>query len=284
MEYHFNKEIAVTYGLDEAIFIHNLVHWVEKNKINKKHFHFGTYWTYNSISAFCELFPFWSKKQIERILKSLIESDGVISSSINKKGYDRTKWYAIVDESIFLAYSLKKEEYWPTAISPNGEMEFSKTGNPFLQTGTPIPYSNTDSKNTDIEGDELKNSSAELDFNLPINKKNKKEKRAPNPLFVACKDFWLTEVHPDWTFGAVQGINLKYIIDKLRILILKKRDTCNDDDILQLFKVMCIGLPDYFKNKDIQVINSKFNEIVTELQERKNARPKYTKGESIFRS
>ena len=40
MEYSFNIEHAKEYGVEEAIFLKNLIHWIRKNKANnnkKKH-------------------------------------------------------------------------------------------------------------------------------------------------------------------------------------------------------------------------------------------------------
>ena len=34
-EFHFNGELARRYGVDEAVFLHSLVFWVEKNQIGR---------------------------------------------------------------------------------------------------------------------------------------------------------------------------------------------------------------------------------------------------------
>lgn len=147
MDYSFNKQVAILYGVEEATMVHNFVHWIEKNRANGKHFYKGTYWTYNSIKAFCEIFPFWTKRQIERILKSLIDKQAIISDEFNEMAYDRTRWYAIKDIMIFDYYGLQISKYYDLeTISPNGEMETTKSGNGFPQTVEPIPYSKQDSK------------------------------------------------------------------------------------------------------------------------------------------
>ena len=71
MNYSFDIFLAKEVGVNEAIMIQNLVFWISKNKANEKHYHDGRYWTYNSQQALEEIFPFWSKYQIQRILKSL---------------------------------------------------------------------------------------------------------------------------------------------------------------------------------------------------------------------
>ena len=132
INYCFNCEYAKRFGVDEAIMLENLIFWIKKNKANGKHFHDGRYWTYNSIKAFEELFPFWSKRQIERILKSLEKQNILYTGNYNKSHYDRTKWYAINEEVI--------------SFSPNEEMEKHETGNENNGTVEPIPNINT---NTD---------------------------------------------------------------------------------------------------------------------------------------
>lgn len=71
MDYSFNAEIAQIYGVDEAVFIHNLYWWIAKNEANGRHYHDGRTWTYNTMKAFAELFPFWSERQLSRIIHKL---------------------------------------------------------------------------------------------------------------------------------------------------------------------------------------------------------------------
>ena len=100
MNHTFNVEVAKNTGVDGAIIIENIYYWLLKNKANKKHYHDGFYWTYNSVKAFEELFPYWSVKQISRILNSL-ERDGYLKTgNYNKLAYDRTKWYTLTEKTL----------------------------------------------------------------------------------------------------------------------------------------------------------------------------------------
>lgn len=132
MQYIFDIDDAVDYGVDEAIMLYNFKFWINKNIANSKNYFDGRYWTYNSINAFSKLFPFWSKKQIIRILNSLIKKGVLITGNYNKIGYDRTKWYALMDESILL----------------NSQNELTKRANGIDQTVEPIPDNKPD-VNTD---------------------------------------------------------------------------------------------------------------------------------------
>lgn len=94
---NFDPNIAKAIGVEEAIMFSNIEFWVEKNKSNNKQFKNGRYWTYNSLNAFSELFPFWTKKQIRRILNNLKEKGYIETSIFNKYKYDRTFWYTVND-------------------------------------------------------------------------------------------------------------------------------------------------------------------------------------------
>ena len=132
MHYSFDIDHAMEYGVDEAIMIQNFQFWITKNKANNRHNHDGRTWTYNSIEAFSRLLPFWTRRQIERILNSLISQKVLIKGVHNKTKYDRTSWYAFVDESLFIN------------ISPNGEMGNTKKGIGIHQSERPIPDTDTD--------------------------------------------------------------------------------------------------------------------------------------------
>ena len=129
MNIHFDSEVAKVVGVDGAIMLNNLNFWIIKNEANGKHFYDGNYWTYNSIDAFTKIFDFWSKRQIERILKNLKEKEFIITGNYNKQQYDRTVWYALTEKGKALLrsnpheYSFHQTGKW---IPPNGEMEFTK--------------------------------------------------------------------------------------------------------------------------------------------------------------
>lgn len=132
MNYNFNIEIAKQYGVNEAIMIANFQFWIAKNKANEQGFKDGSYWTYNSVKAFRDLFPFWSEKQIRTILNSLVKQNVLKTGNYNQSSYDRTLWYAFIDE-----------EKW---ICPNGNFHFTKWANGFDQMGKPIPDNKPDIK------------------------------------------------------------------------------------------------------------------------------------------
>ena len=135
MDYSFNGDVAKIYGTDAAIFIHNIYWWVRKNKANNTHFYDGRWWTYNSVSAWHELFPFFTVNQIRRISERLEKSGAIIVGNYNPVKYDHTKWYTLAD-TIWQIY------HTDLADLPNQSGKFAK----------PIPVSKPDSK-PDIDSD-----------------------------------------------------------------------------------------------------------------------------------
>lgn len=133
MIYHFDGDVAEKYGTDCAVFIAPMQYWIAKNAANERHFYEGRYWTYNSLSALERLFPFWSRRQIERIIRDLKKAGVLLVGHYSKNAYDRTTFYAI-DESRL-------------PISPNGEMDLPDNGNDISPNGEIIKEQN----NTQIE-------------------------------------------------------------------------------------------------------------------------------------
>jgi hypothetical protein len=143
MEHHFNIEVASQYGVNEAIFCSNLYFWVKQNEANKKHFYDGRFWTYNSMEAYTKLFPYWTIKQIRTVIDNCEKKGLIIKGNYNKKGYDRTTWYALTDV-IYVIY--EGEKYSNIKKCPNGQMDVPKKANGNAQKGTPIPDSKPNKK------------------------------------------------------------------------------------------------------------------------------------------
>lgn len=125
MKYDFNEDLAKLYWVEESIMFSNITWWVKINEANERNFYDWKYWTYNSMEAYAKLFPFWTSRQIQRILANLKQHDLIITWNYNKSPYDRTIWYA---------------------ISPNGEIYLTKQSNLFDETVRPIPDNNTYNK------------------------------------------------------------------------------------------------------------------------------------------
>jgi hypothetical protein len=129
-DYTFDRDLACKIGVEESIMVSNFVYWLQHNKANRKHYHDGRYWTYNSVQAFTELFPFWTTKQLRRIMESLYAQNVILKGNYNQQSFDRTGWYSLSDDYVYLL----------------GIMHLPKQANGIAEKGNTIPNSNTDSK------------------------------------------------------------------------------------------------------------------------------------------
>lgn len=138
MNYSFDIAIAQELGVNAAIVVQNLQFWIKKNEANDKHFHDGRYWTFNSMKAWHELFPFWTERQIRKILDDLVEKKIITKGNYNEMKYDRTLWYAFTDYGITILQTCQMKE---TSLSIQSDRNVE-----------PIPDINTDI-NTDVNTD-----------------------------------------------------------------------------------------------------------------------------------
>lgn len=109
-----------------------------KNEANGKHYHDGRYWTYNSIDAYTKLLPFWTARQIRRVLQSLQDKGVIITGNYNTSAYDRTTWYAFSD-----SYLQNRPIHFTE--SSNGKAKSGKTNKDCIEDYN----SNTDNKPND---------------------------------------------------------------------------------------------------------------------------------------
>lgn len=235
MEHSFDIHLAKEIGLEESIMMKHIAFWIRKNKHNKKHKHDERTWTYNSVSAFDGLFPYFTKSQIRRILKSLVDKNLIIEGNYNSAKYDRTKWFAIVDEQRFV--DLNK------CNSSNAQMDLSKHTNAIVEIDKPIPDSKTDNK-TD----------SKHIYKMSVDIYHK---------------FCLSNMDAPAKIDGVQGKALKSILSYLKQLCKQKgRET--EEDVLNAFKFIFMNWKnlDDFLQKQIKLsqINSNLPNIIQQLK------------------
>ena len=124
--------VAERYGFEEAVFLDSIVYWYRTNRANNRNFRDGRWWTYNSIKAFEEIFPWWSAKQIRRIANSCRDQGALIAGEYNEDRRDRSLWYTPGDELLAL-YGLAAQTGKCTC--PNGQMQAPKGADECAQMG-----------------------------------------------------------------------------------------------------------------------------------------------------
>jgi len=130
MQHSFSVEVATKYGVNVAIFLNNLVFWVQHNKANEKHFHKDRYWVYNTSDALAILFPYWSTDQIDRLIKKCVSTGLVVLDNFNKTKYDRTRWFGLTDHAMELLHF---------SIPRNRGRDSAKSNSSFREIAGPIP-------------------------------------------------------------------------------------------------------------------------------------------------
>lgn len=134
MNHMFSVEAATKYGVTEAILLEGLSFWCRSNAANGRNIHDGLAYTYNSIRALHELYPYLSEKKIRGAIATLEQEGLLVSGCFNKKPYDRTKWYAVTEKGF---------SEMGDSILTKGQMNFDKMENENPQKGGPIPVVST---------------------------------------------------------------------------------------------------------------------------------------------
>ena len=88
-----DQELATVIGLNEAIVLQQLNHWLDSKSAKKIN---GKWWINNTYENWKKQnFPFWSVATIRRTFSSLEKKGIVVSANFNRAGFDQTKWYSI---------------------------------------------------------------------------------------------------------------------------------------------------------------------------------------------
>lgn len=142
----FDLQHAYEYGIDCAIMLKHFIHWIGVNKRKKINEHEGRTWTYQTLEDIAAHFPYWTQSQVFDIIEKLrlgknrksksekLEFSPVLmKGNFNQHAYDRTIWYALINEKDF-------------TILGNSKMENGESQNGDREIPTPIPDTKTDTK------------------------------------------------------------------------------------------------------------------------------------------
>ena len=108
--------IAKAYGVHSAILLKNLYFWIQKNAANGRHYHDGTYWTYNSRKAFSKLFPYLTARQIGYAIDKLIEDGLVRTGNFSTDTLDQTIWYAITEKGYSILQNCQMDDLTKSSV------------------------------------------------------------------------------------------------------------------------------------------------------------------------
>lgn len=101
---HHSADIALIakLGFEQAFLVHHFQHWIRINRMDPKkkstHIHEGRCWMYQTREEIHEHFPYMSFETIKYAIEQLILKGVLLARNFNKKRFDKTLWYAFVDE------------------------------------------------------------------------------------------------------------------------------------------------------------------------------------------
>lgn len=152
MTHQFDVDLAAKYGTDEAIFTQYVYFWTLKNRANKKHEHDDRTWTYNSQQALAELFPYWTRRVIQRVVKSCIDKGLIVTGNYNNEGRDRTTWYALGDAAELYYFPLTQTVQ---CNAPNGADQCTERVNVYNEQLYELQLAAADKENKQLKPREV---------------------------------------------------------------------------------------------------------------------------------
>lgn len=113
--------LAVKVGLNEAIVLQQFHYWLQRSTNVKD----GYKWIYNSYPEWNKQFPFWSLNTLKRAIHRLEKNGYLISGNYNRAGFDKTKWYRINYEKMWVS---QRSSQNGSTINPNWDDGSSQNG------------------------------------------------------------------------------------------------------------------------------------------------------------
>ena len=149
MVHTYNVEVAVEYGIEEAVLINHFAYWIADHAANDSNLNDGRYWTFDTAKALCSIMPeFKNEKRITYLINKLVENDILMKGNYNKLPFDRTLWFTFTDKGIQLMceHGLASQECLTKiveSISQYSGIHFLNLGNAKPKNGEAIPHNKT---------------------------------------------------------------------------------------------------------------------------------------------
>lgn len=99
----FDVGIATKVGIHSAIVFNHIVYWLNFNA-NKKNAEMieGKYWMYETQKDIANSMGYLTEDEVQKAIKKLLEAGLLIKGNFNKNPFDKTNWYTVFDQNIFL--------------------------------------------------------------------------------------------------------------------------------------------------------------------------------------
>lgn len=133
MNHSFNVEVAKEVGVLAATIFNNIGFWVDHNRANGHNLHDGRYWTYNTVRAFAEQFPYATESQIANALKKLRDAGYLDTGNYCEDKRVRTLWYTLSERGWITFYGSAIDEQ-AESTSQNNEIHSAESANHYIHT------------------------------------------------------------------------------------------------------------------------------------------------------
>jgi len=133
MNHSFNVEVAKEVGVLAATIFNNIGHWVTHNRATGRNLIDGRNWTYNSVHAFAEQFPYATDGQIAGALRKLRDAGLVDTGQYCEDKRDRSLWYTLSERgaAFFYGNAANQQE---ECIAQNNGMDSANPTNDYIDT------------------------------------------------------------------------------------------------------------------------------------------------------
>lgn len=271
----FDTGYAIAYGVEEAIMIRNFQYFITSNANRGQNFRDGRFWTYDKLEDFPNHFPYWSVKQVRRILASLIEQGIVIKGEFNERWSNRTLWYAFKDQDKFIKNIKVPKTPLPQSPDlpkranencPNGQMSAAQTGNCIIDTTT-IPTAISSSSSLKVPAEPMAAEAAEMEEKKSSKPKREKPDFPPKVRELANQMVnSLIRTKPDY----VPPKNLSALLTEVDfILRLDERDPVKIMDVFNWALSDSFWADKMFKPNPAKYLREKFDQLEMKM----NAKP-----------
>lgn len=152
MHHGYEVEVAIEYGIEEAVLINHFAFWINSNASQGVNYIDGRFWTYSTTKGLLNSLPeLRTPRVVNYAIECLVKKDILMIGHHCKNGADRTTWYAFSDKGLEMVrkYNLGTVDF---AILQNRKFDNTKLVNATDNFGKCISIDTNieDSKKEDI--------------------------------------------------------------------------------------------------------------------------------------
>lgn len=110
VKHRFSVAIARECGVNAAILFESIAFWTAHNAAKGQNEKDGAFWMFATQTEIASWFEYLTIKQTRTAIEKLTEAGFIQKGRFNKKGYDRTGWYALTEKGESVRREWQKEE------------------------------------------------------------------------------------------------------------------------------------------------------------------------------